>query len=91
MTFLSITVRLSIERVFIAFGHVHASILIQSGIDVATVSADLGHTHSGTTLGIYTHEFKEAQARTSDIIANALDFSKKREQNKANEEQSNAS
>lgn len=74
-----------------SFRHVHASILIQSGIDVATVSADLGHTNSGTTLGIYTHEFQEAQARTSDIIANALDFSKKREQNKANEEQSNAS
>lgn len=74
-----------------SFRHAHASILIQSGVDVATVSADLGHTNSGTTLGIYTHEFQEAQARTSDIIANALDFSKKREQNKANEEQSNAS
>lgn len=74
-----------------AFGHAHASILIQSGVDVATVSADLGHTNSGTTLGIYTHEFQEAQARTSDIIANALDFSKKREQNKTDEEQSNAS
>lgn len=73
-----------------SFRHAHASILIQSGIDVATVSADLGHTNSGTTLGIYTHEFQEAQARTSDIIANALDFSKKRKQNKANEEQSNA-
>lgn len=73
-----------------SFRHAHASILIQSGVDVATVSADLGHTNSGTTLGIYTHEFQEAQAKTSDIIANALDFSKKREQNKANEEQSNA-
>lgn len=74
-----------------SFRHAHASILIQSGVDVATVSADLGHTNSGTTLGIYTHEFQEAQARTSDIIANALDFSKKREQGKANEKQSNAS
>lgn len=74
-----------------SFRHAHASILIQSGVDVATVSADLGHTNSGTTLGIYTHEFQEAQARVSDIIANALDFSKKREQDKANEEQSYAS
>lgn len=92
MTFLSITARLSIERVFIAFGHAHASILIQSGVDVATVSADLGHTNSGTTLGIYTHEFQEAQARTSNIIANALDFSKKKkEQCNTNIEQSDAS
>ena len=74
-----------------SFRHAHASILIQSGVDVATVSADLGHTNSGTTLGIYTHEFQEAQARASDIIANALDFSKKREQDRANEEQSYAS
>ncbi len=74
-----------------SFRHAHASILIQSGVDVATVSADLGHTNSGTTLGIYTHEFQEAQARTSDIIANALDFSKKNSQGKANVKQSNAS
>lgn len=32
-----------------------------------------------TTLGIYTHEFQEAQARTSDIIAETLNFDKKKE------------
>lgn len=62
-----------------SFRHAHASILINAGVDVATVSADLGHSNSMTTLSIYTHEFQEAQARTSDIIANALDFSKKKE------------
>ena len=61
-----------------SFRHAHASILINAGVDVATVSADLGHSNSMTTLGIYTHEFQEAQARTSDIIAEALDFSKKK-------------
>ena len=79
MTFLSITARLSIERVFIAFGHLHASLLINAGVDVATVSAELGHTNSTTTLGIYTHEFQEMQARTSDIIENALNFQSKKE------------
>ncbi len=62
-----------------SFRHAHASILINAGVDVATVSADLGHSNSMTTLSIYTHEFQEAQARTSDIIANALDFSKNKE------------
>lgn len=79
MTFLSITARLSIERVFIAFGHAHASILINAGVDVATVSADLGHSTPTTTLGKYTHEFQEARARTSNIIENALNLQIKKE------------
>lgn len=56
--------------------HFHASVLIFSGVDPVSVSADLGHTAVSTTTGIYVHMFQEAQARTSDIIANALDFSK---------------
>ena len=79
MTFLSITARLSIERVFIAFGHLHASLLINAGVDVATVSADLGHSTPTTTLGKYTHEFQEAQARTSNIIENTLCFAEKKQ------------
>ena len=71
-----IIARLSHKRVFIAFRHAHASILINAGVDVATVSADLGHSNSMTTLSIYTHEFQMAGAKTSDIIAEALDFSK---------------
>ena len=62
-----------------SFRHAHASILIHAGVDVATVSADLGHSTSVTTLGIYVHEFQEAQARTSDIIAEALNFGNKKE------------
>ena len=56
--------------------HFHASLLIFAGVDPATVSADLGHSAISTTTGIYVHMFQEAQARTSDVIANALDFSK---------------
>ncbi len=60
-----------------SFRHAHASILINAGVDIATVSADLGHSNSTTTLGIYTHEFQEAQARTSDIIAKAMNIPKR--------------
>lgn len=62
-----------------SFRHAHASILINAGVDVATVSADLGHTNSNTTLGIYTHEFQEMQARTSNIIEEALNFKSSKE------------
>ena len=54
--------------------HLHASILIFSGVDPAAVSADLGHSAISTTTGTYVHMFQEAQARTSNIIANALSF-----------------
>lgn len=58
--------------------HFHASVLIFSGVDPVSVSADLGHTAVSTTTSIYCHMFQEAQARTSDVIANALDFSKRK-------------
>lgn len=59
--------------------HLHASLLINAGVDVATVSADLGHSTPTTTLGKYTHEFQEAQARTSNIIEKALCFAEKKQ------------
>ena len=59
--------------------HLHASLLINAGVDVATVSTDLGHSTPTTTLGKYTHEFQEAQARTSNIIENALCFAEKKQ------------
>ena len=59
-----------------SFRHAHASLLINAGVDVASVSADLGHTNSGTTLNIYTHEFEEALAKNSSIIEDALKLSK---------------
>ena len=50
MTFLSITARLSIECVFIAFGHLNAALLITSGVDVKTVQTCLGHSEATTTV-----------------------------------------
>ena len=60
--------------------HSHASILIAAGVDVATVSANLGHSNCNTTLGIYTHEFRVQKARTSDIIGQSINFQIKKEQ-----------
>ncbi len=58
--------------------HFHASLLIFAGVDPATVSADLGHSAISTTTSTYVHMFQEAQARTCEVIANALDFSRKK-------------
>lgn len=55
-----------------AFRHLNASLLINSGVDVKTVSTSLGHSQVTTTLNIYAHTFEEAQARASEAVANLL-------------------
>lgn len=60
--------------------HLHASRLINAGVDVVAVSGDLGHSQASTTTNIYCHMFQEAQARTSRAIADALIFDKKEKQ-----------
>ena len=56
-----------------AFRHLNASLLINSGADVKTVAASLGHSSATTTLNIYAHTFEEAQARAGEAVANLLD------------------
>ena len=46
--------------------------LINSGVDVRTVSASLGHSNTTTTLNIYAHTFEEAQAKASEAVADLL-------------------
>lgn len=54
--------------------HFNATVLIHSGIDAVAVSSALGHSSISTTTNIYCHAFNEAQARTGNAIAAALDF-----------------
>lgn len=56
-----------------AFRHLNASLLIDSGTDVRTVSSMLGHSNTTTTLNIYAHSFAAAQARASEAVANLLE------------------
>ncbi len=60
--------------------HLHASLLINAGVDVVAASGDLGHSQVSTTTNIYCHMFQEAQTRTSQAIADALIFDKKEKQ-----------
>lgn len=59
-----------------SFRHLNASLLINSGINVRTVSACLGHSQTSTTLNIYAHTFEQANAQAMEAVANALDFGK---------------
>ena len=56
--------------------HFFASILINEGVDAATVSALLGHADITTTMSLYCHAFLQAQARAIEVVGNTLYFRK---------------
>lgn len=58
-----------------SFRHMFASMLVNEGVDIVTVSGALGHSTVSTTSNIYCHIIENSQARASDAIANALKFS----------------
>ena len=51
--------------------HTYASLLNASGIDMARISAELGHSNLSTTANIYTHIFEQA-SQSSRGIASAI-------------------
>lgn len=51
--------------------HTYASLLHSSGVDMAAVSANLGHSNLSTTLNVYTHIFK-TPTQASRGIANTI-------------------
>ena len=55
-----------------AFRHTMASILINSGKDIVSVSKRLGHSKTSTTTDIYAHIIKESDAQSSDIISDMI-------------------
>ena len=52
--------------------HSNASILVASGLDIKTVSHRLGHANVSTTMNIYSHFIKAADAKASDSLENIL-------------------
>ena len=57
-----------------SFRHLFASLLVNQGVDIVTVSGALGHSTVSTTSNIYCHMIENSQARASEAIANALNF-----------------
>lgn len=55
-----------------AFRHTAASMLINNGVDVVTVSKRLGHAQTSTTENIYAHVIAEADARAAESIADSI-------------------
>lgn len=56
-------------RHFHALRHFHASALLAAGVNIATISARLGHAKITTTLNIYTRAMPQAENDINDKIA----------------------
>ena len=57
---------------FHALRHTHASVLIQAGVDILTISRRLGHYKPSVTLDTYGHLIKGADAAAAKAIAPLL-------------------
>lgn len=64
-----------------SFRHLNASLLINSGADIKTVSAVLGHAQTSTTLNIYAHSFAAAQAAALEAVADTIELHKNKAAN----------
>lgn len=55
-----------------AFRHTMASVLINSGKDIVSVSKRLGHAKVSTTTDIYSHIIKQADEQASECLADVM-------------------
>ena len=55
-----------------AFRHSQASILLKSGVNIADISTNLGHSNLTTILNIYSHVLEKANKRVSNTLENVL-------------------
>lgn len=63
-----------------AFRHSAASILIANGMDVVTVSKQLGHAKVSTTTNIYSHIIEENKVQAAECLADVILRSPKKRQ-----------
>jgi integrase len=63
---------LGLAVTFHALRHTHASMLIDSGIDVVKISKRLGHANVSTTLDVYSHLFVAREDKSAQAINAAV-------------------
>lgn len=54
------------------FRHLSGSYLLKSGVDLAAVSAKLGHSDKSFTLKIYIHELQSAEEHSAEVMQGIL-------------------
>jgi integrase len=61
-----------VKATFHSLRHTHASVLLNNGVDILTVSKRLGHSKPSITLDVYGHTIKGSDERAATVIAEAL-------------------
>ena len=61
--------------------HTSASILIESGASITTVSQRLGHSQISTTLDVYSHQIKKRDAAAAEDLGKVLYLKKDTKKN----------
>ena len=56
------------------FRHSQASIIINQGVDIVTVSKRLGHAKTSTTSDIYAHILRKSDEKASNVLQDVLKF-----------------
>ena len=56
----------------ITYGHTFATLALQNGVDIKTVSGMLGHYDAGFTLRTYTHATDRMQERAAETMGNLM-------------------
>ena len=62
--------------------HTGASYYVEQGVDLSTISAQLGHANTVTTQTRYVHSVKEARAKTVGCISELM-YARKRQREEA--------
>ena len=71
--------RLGLRQVSLhSLRHTSATLLIQQGVNVRTVSSRLGHSQTSTTMNIYAHQLQSADAAAAEALEIAIEKGKKR-------------
>ena len=58
---------------FHELSHTFATLSLQNGVDVKTLSNTLGHYSAGFTLDTYTHATQRMKREAADTIGNVID------------------
>jgi integrase len=64
------------------FRHMHGSYLIKAGVDLAAVSAKLGHANKSFIANTYIHPLQSAEEHSAIVMQNILNDLKSHEQRK---------
>ena len=57
---------------FHALRHTFATLALQNGVDIKTVSSMLGHYDAGFTLRTYTHATRQMQDQAAETMGNFM-------------------